>query len=165
MKQRVSRQIFARLSFGACVALTMNLGCGSFPATQGCNQAACAIVGTAVAVAAVGAHRAATGACWGMCGPGLVCDHASGLCVAGECYPSCSANESCERTPAGLTCLPGTSAGFTMTNATPATSPVATSGSTAPGSVLPSSSVNTVPPINAVPPTSANPSLPPLVQQ
>jgi hypothetical protein len=40
-----------------------------------------AAIGTGLAVAAAGINRAVSKECWSMCRPGLVCDHASGLCV------------------------------------------------------------------------------------
>jgi hypothetical protein len=40
-----------------------------------------AAIGTGLAVAAAGINRAVSKECWAACRPGLVCDHASGLCV------------------------------------------------------------------------------------
>ncbi|HEY3497844.1 MAG TPA: hypothetical protein VGK73_24265 [Polyangiaceae bacterium] len=56
-----------------------------------------AAVGTGIAVAATGIHRAATKDCWGRCSPGYLCDQESGLCELGECLPRCEAGDHCVR--------------------------------------------------------------------
>jgi hypothetical protein len=40
-----------------------------------------AAIGAGMAVAAAGINRAVNHECWAVCRPGLVCNHASGLCV------------------------------------------------------------------------------------
>jgi hypothetical protein len=66
-----------------CALLTLVLAlaplvcaCGS-----GNTSVANAAIGTGMAVAAAGINRAVNHECWAACRPGLVCNHASGLCV------------------------------------------------------------------------------------
>jgi hypothetical protein len=48
-------------------------------------------------VAGAGVHRATTKGCWGQCMNGLVCDHASGMCVEHpRCNGKCARDERCE---------------------------------------------------------------------
>lgn len=63
-----------------------------------------AVAATAVMVAATGVNRALTGECWAACTPGHVCDHESGLCVAGECSPTCPETQTCVRVDGALMC-------------------------------------------------------------
>ncbi len=58
--------------------LLLSLACAG--PSAGANVANAAI-GTGLAVAAAGINRAVSKECWSACRPGLVCDHASGLCV------------------------------------------------------------------------------------
>jgi hypothetical protein len=54
---------------------------GSTMSTGGGSTVTKAAIGTGLALAAAGINRAVTHECWAACRPGLVCDHASGLCV------------------------------------------------------------------------------------
>ncbi len=56
-------------------------------------------------LAATGINRAITKECWAACSPGYVCDHESGLCVPGECSPSCADTQVCTLVKQHLTCL------------------------------------------------------------
>lgn len=72
-----------------------------------------ALAATAAVVAATGVRRASTGDCWASCSRGYVCARDQGLCVPGECSPSCAADEVCQRLSVGLACVP--LAGFSRT--------------------------------------------------
>jgi hypothetical protein len=73
--------------------LPLALGCGSSHQ----DKYAEAAVGTGIAVAMTGVHRAATKDCWGRCSPGYLCNEESGLCELGECLPGCEAGTHCAR--------------------------------------------------------------------
>jgi hypothetical protein len=94
-------------------------GCSSTPGAATNNYGAAA-VGAAVTVATVGLMRAATGECWARCSQGMVCDHESGLCVEGECYPACGWGQHCVRLSTGLDCVPDPNAGLTSVASQPA---------------------------------------------
>jgi hypothetical protein len=81
----------------ALVSLVLLPTCGGSTEAQ-------AVAATAVMVAATGANRALTGECWAACTPGYVCDHESGLCVPGECSPTCPETQTCVRVDGVLMC-------------------------------------------------------------
>lgn len=57
-------------------------------------------------VAGAAAYRATTGGCWGQCLNGMVCDRASGMCVAhSTCTQGCAPNERCQEGVVGR-CVP-----------------------------------------------------------
>jgi hypothetical protein len=61
-----------------------------------------AAVGTGLAVAATGVHRALTKDCWGRCSPGYLCNEESGFCERGECLPGCEVGAHCVRDVRGI---------------------------------------------------------------
>lgn len=69
------------------------LGCGS--ANQ--DKYKDAAIGTGIAIAATGVHRAVTKDCWGRCSPGYLCNEESGFCELGECMPACEVGSHCVR--------------------------------------------------------------------
>ena len=80
-------------------ALTLgSLSCGTTTGTQ-------AAVATAVTVVATGVNRKLTGDCWAACTPGHVCERESGLCIRGECSPSCGDHQFCVKLEGQLTCV------------------------------------------------------------
>lgn len=54
------------------------VACGGSSASSAATNAA---IGTGMAIAAAGINRAVNHECWAACRPGLVCNHANGLCV------------------------------------------------------------------------------------
>src|SRR5690606_2755125 len=64
-----------------------------------------AAAGAAAMVTATGLNRAMTGECWAACTPGYVCEHDTGLCVPGECSPSCKEEQLCVQLEEQLTCI------------------------------------------------------------
>jgi len=85
------------LTLGFAVTLVL-------PACGASNEVK-AVTGAAVMIAATGVNRKLTGECWAACTPGYVCDHESGMCVVGECRPSCPETQACVRMDAGLMCV------------------------------------------------------------
>jgi hypothetical protein len=54
------------------------VACGGSMAGTSATKAA---IGAGAAVAVAGINRAVSNECWAACRPGMVCNHASGLCV------------------------------------------------------------------------------------
>ena len=81
-------------------AFAVLLGCG------GHGDAAGAVVTAVTHVALTGVNRAITKDCWGQCLGGLVCDHASGVCVKRPpCGDVCKSDETCDDTGAAERCV------------------------------------------------------------
>jgi hypothetical protein len=75
-----------------CIVLALTVSC----VLIGVAPYPAAAVMAATGVAAVGANRAITGACWGACIGKTICEHDSGLCVPTPCGGECRFDEICQ---------------------------------------------------------------------
>jgi hypothetical protein len=106
-----------RLLWASCV-LVVGAAEGCAPRSTGSSPGA-ALAGAAALVSANAVNRAVTGACWGQCSGGKVCDKESGLCVAVTCDPACRQDQVCEKLSVGFTCVPRSTANPSAQNSAP----------------------------------------------
>jgi hypothetical protein len=114
-----------RLTLASLALLLLVLSC----ARARTNNYGAAGAGLGGTVLGTGIYRAATGGCWANCTHGWYCERDSGLCVRGECDPTCRGDESCVQEAQGkFRCVAAIN---TVPLTRPAVSPRGTAGSAA----------------------------------